>query len=205
MGVGGVRMLRALGFEVDVYHFNEGHALFAGFELMREKLEAGKSFDEAVEQTRAEVIFTTHTPVPAGNETHPIERLLACGADLGVFRRDELVHLGGDPFEMTPAALRLSREANAVAELHGQTARAMWAHIESAAPIRAITNGVHMGSWQDARVGRLARGAHQAGLWERHQELKQQLLDEIELRSEVVCVRMFYSSVLLVVPTGERR
>ncbi|HQD51007.1 MAG TPA: alpha-glucan family phosphorylase, partial [Defluviitaleaceae bacterium] len=70
LGIGGIRALRALGINVDVYHFNEGHALFAGFELVREKMEAGMSFEEAVAASKDEIVFTTHTPIIQGNESH---------------------------------------------------------------------------------------------------------------------------------------
>jgi starch phosphorylase len=70
LGIGGVRALRALGIDIDVYHFNEGHALFAGFELVKEKMDAGMSFEEAVEASRDEIVFTTHTPIVQGNENN---------------------------------------------------------------------------------------------------------------------------------------
>jgi len=70
LGIGGVRALRALNIPVDIYHFNEGHAVLAGLELMKEKINAGILFDKAWESTRKEIVFTTHTPVKAGNEKH---------------------------------------------------------------------------------------------------------------------------------------
>jgi|GEM_PF-4041 len=185
LGVGGVRALRALGHTIDVYHFNEGHALFAGLELIREKMSAGRTFEEALEETRREVVFTTHTPVPAGNEVHPLQTLWDLGVHLDTLSWDQLKFIGGDPFEMTPAALRLSRIANAVAELHGETARAMWAHVPEAAPIHAITNGVHMPTWQDGEIARLARSSDTDKLWARHQRLKTDLMAEIDQRTGV--------------------
>ena len=99
LGAGGVRALRALGIEVDVYHFNEGHALFAGFELLREKMEdRGMSFKKAVKASRKEIVFTTHTPVIQGNETHPIERLLYMGANLSLSKK-QLKKTGRQPFQ----------------------------------------------------------------------------------------------------------
>jgi len=182
LGVGGVRTLRALGLPIDVYHFNEGHALFAGFELMREHMSGGASMEEAQELVRASTIFTTHTPVPAGNEVHAIELLQRVGVGLGTFSYEQLHKLGGDPFEMTPAALRLARRSNAVAELHGETARGMWAHVEGAAPIIAITNGVHMGTWQDPQLASHARRGSDEEVWTRHQALKRALIAEVESR-----------------------
>ncbi|HEY8146639.1 MAG TPA: alpha-glucan family phosphorylase [Kofleriaceae bacterium] len=179
LGVGGVRLLRALGRSPDVYHFNEGHAVFAGLELLGEGRAAGLSFEDALARVRRHVVFTTHTPVLAGNEAHDLDLLHRMGADLG-HTREELISLGGSPFNMTVAGLRLSRRANAVAELHGETARAMWRAVDRAAPIISVTNGVHVGTWQDARV-RAAVVAdkpperRRAALWRAHQELKAEL------------------------------
>ena len=76
LGIGGVKALRALGIEPEVYHFNEGHALFAGFELIREKMSGGDSYEEAKKKSREEIVFTTHTPVIQGNEEHDIDQQL---------------------------------------------------------------------------------------------------------------------------------
>jgi starch phosphorylase len=180
LGVGGVRLLRALGHEVDVYHFNEGHAVFAGLELVRERMASGEPFEAAWQAVRRHVVFTTHTPVVAGNESHGLELLHEMGADLGVFSAAQLEALGGDPFGMTVAGLRLARVANGVAELHGHTSRKMWSDVEGAAPIVAVTNGVHPPTWQDPRI-REAYG--QGGLFEAHQELKRELADEVQRRT----------------------
>lgn len=182
LGVGGVRLLRALGIPADVYHFNEGHAVFAGLELVREQMEAGRTFAEAWAETRKTVVFTTHTPVLAGNEAHAIDLLVRQGADLGVFSPEQLEELGGDPFGMTVAGLRLSRIANGVAELHGNTSRKMWADVLGAAPIVSVTNGVHHPTWQDVRM----RAAYANGaLWDTHEELKRELLAEVRQRTGV--------------------
>jgi glycogen phosphorylase len=151
LGVGGVRLLGALGVRPETYHFNEGHAVFAGLELLRERVYGGHDLGERIANLRHHVVFTTHTPVAAGNEVHSFELPRQVGADLG-FSDDELSYLGGHPFSMTVAGLRMSRIANAVAELHGDTARKMWKDVERAAPIIHITNGVHATTWQDARI-----------------------------------------------------
>ena len=182
LGVGGVRALRALGLPVEVYHFNEGHALFAGLELMREAIADGCSMEQAQERVKAKTIFTTHTPVPAGNEVHPIELLQQVGVGLGTFSDEDLKRLGGSPFQMTPAALRLARKANAVAELHGETARGMWKDVEGAAPIVAITNGVHMGTWQDPQISNESQRGKDSDLWARHQRLKSELIEDVQSR-----------------------
>jgi starch phosphorylase len=182
LGMGGVRALRLLGLDVDTYHFNEGHAVFAGVEMIGVRMRAGLPFAAAWDQVRQQIAFTTHTPIPAGNEIHPLAELRRLGAtgDLG---DDEMRALGGDPFNMTVAGLRLSRRANAVSALHGEVSRAMWRDVEGASPILAITNGVHVPSWQDARI-REARGSA-AGLWATHQALKRELLAVVAARTGV--------------------
>ena len=173
LGVGGVRLLQALGREVDVYHFNEGHAVFAGLELLREERYGGGTLLERIDKLRPHVVFTTHTPVPAGNEVHDLELIRKQGADLG-FSNEELDLIGGTPFSMTVAGLRMARIANGVAELHGSTAREMWKGVDRAAPIISITNGVHAPTWQDARIRAAlvpdkAREQQDAELWASHQ------------------------------------
>jgi starch phosphorylase len=183
LGMGGVRALKALGIEVDVYHFNDSHPVVAGIELIRQKMdEEGLTFEEAWTKTRSQIVFTTHTPVIAGNEVHEHELLKYMGADDGL-TYGQLVKLGGEPFSMTVAGLRLSRKANAVAELHGKTAREMWKDVTGASEIIAITNGVHNGTWQDQKIAK----AYQANqdLWGPHLEAKQEMLDEINRRNGV--------------------
>jgi starch phosphorylase len=187
LGIGGVRLLRALGIQPTVYHFNEGHAVFAGLELIRERMNGGASLEGAVASVRKDVVFTTHTPVTAGNEVHDLALLRRMGADLGLSDA-ALGQVGGIPFGMTVAGLRLSRRANAVAALHGDTARAMWKDVEGAAPITSITNGVHQPTWQDARI-RAALALDKAPiqrkreLWTAHQRMKSELVAEISRRS----------------------
>lgn len=177
LGIGGVRALRALGIEIDVYHFNEGHAVFAGIELIREKMEQGLSFHEAWEKTMDEIVFTTHTPVAAGNEVHNHGLLQHMEAYNGL-NYDQMNELGGDPFNMTVAALRLARFANAVSKQHGRTARKMWKHVDKAAEIISITNGVHPPTWQCQNI----RKAWETGgdLWQAHMEAKKKLLDYVK-------------------------
>ncbi|WP_017471704.1 alpha-glucan family phosphorylase [Amphibacillus jilinensis] len=182
LGIGGIRALRALGHDIDVYHFNEGHALFAGFELMREKIETGTSFNEAWAQTRKEIVFTTHTPVVEGNESHPIERLLYMGAANGL-TVEQLVQIGGAPFNMTVGALRLSRKSNAVAELHGETANKMWSHVEGRSDIIAITNCIHKPTWVDDNMIQVAEA--DGDLWQAHLTNKIALIDFVEQRNGV--------------------
>jgi starch phosphorylase len=180
LGVGGIKAIRALNLDIDIYHFNEGHALFAGFELIREKTEAGESYKKAVEETKKEVVFTTHTPIVQGNESHAIDTLMYMGANLGITEA-QLEELGGSPFNMTVGALRLSKIANGVAQLHGETSNKMWAHIDNRAEIIAITNAIHLPTWVDERIVDAAvAGDDVLGI---HQENKQALVDFIEERN----------------------
>ena len=179
LGVGGVRALRKLGIDVDIYHFNEGHALFAGFELMREKMQGPElmSFEDALELTKKEVAFTTHTPIIQGNESHPIERIMYMGANLHL-GRPQLKYLGGDPFNMTVGALRMSKKTNGVAQLHGETANKMWAQIDNRSDIIGITNAIHLGTWVDQRM--LDAAENNEGLWEAHMDNKRATIRYIQ-------------------------
>jgi len=172
LGVGGVRLLRALGVQPSVFHMNEGHAAFLTFELIREKLAAGQSFDEARAATRAECHFTTHTPVEAGHDRfspqlmdYALHRFCATAGvplaqwlPLGRVNPDD----ANEPFCMTVLALKLSRSANAVSELHGRVSRHMWRGLypdvpEEQVPIGHITNGVHLLGWMKGTVRRFWR------------------------------------------------
>jgi glycogen phosphorylase len=158
LGVGGVRMLRAIGNHATVYHMNEGHAAFLGLERIREYMQQGLSFAESLEVVSSSAIFTTHTPVPAGNDAFPqamVEKKLVpyWTNALGI-SRDELFDLAlhhqpwGPTFSMTVLALRMSRFANGVSELHGQVSRGMWGFLWAGVeapevPITHVTNGIH--------------------------------------------------------------
>jgi starch phosphorylase len=163
LGVGGVRALRALGYEPGVLHLNEGHAALAPLELARGYRETdGLSQSEALDRARSRTVFTTHTPVPAGNDSYPAgeieEAVSRLAGELG-FSTEELLALGHDvgadaqaPFGVTQAALRMSRAANAVSRRHGEVARGMWQALWPGSgldevPIGHVTNGVHVPTW----------------------------------------------------------
>lgn len=184
LGIGGVKALRALNIPVDVYHFNEGHALFAGFELVREKVKAGQSFDQAVAATRDEIVFTTHTPIIQGNESHYLDRLMYMGADNGMFSKQQLKQIGGSPFNMTVGALRLSRKSNAVAQLHAVTANKMWKDVKGRSEIVGITNAIHIPTWVDKRIVKAADKPTQE-IWKLHMENKKKLLEFVYQRTGV--------------------
>lgn len=172
LGVGGVKMLRALGLEPSVFHMNEGHAAFLTLELMREKLAAGSSLDEAKEQTTKECIFTTHTPVEAGHDrfTSDLVQYAAnrFASNLNISHQ-EFMDMGrvqqgdeSEPFCMTVLALKYSRTANGVSELHGEISRQMWQGLYPGksvdeVPIGHITNGVHVAGWMKGPLRRFFR------------------------------------------------
>jgi starch phosphorylase len=169
LGVGGVRLLRALGIQPSVFHMNEGHAAFLTLELVREKLAAGQTYTNALANTKEQCIFTTHTPVEAGHDR--FNRDLVSFAQRKMMGQlkislDTLMGLGrvdpkdeSEPFCMTVLALKLSRAANAVSELHGQVSRQMWHCLwpdrpVDEVPIGHITNGIHLTGWMKGPVRR---------------------------------------------------
>lgn len=182
LGIGGVKAMRALQIPIDVYHFNEGHAALAATELIREKMCAGRTFEEAWTATREEVVFTTHTPIKEGNETHPLDRLEYMTAFNGL-TRDQMERIGGSPFNMTVAGLRLSRISNGVAALHADTSNKMWKEVAGRSEIIGITNAIHTPTWVDNRM----TAAYENGgdLWKTHMEIKRELIAFIQERSGI--------------------
>lgn len=163
LGIGGARALTALGIEPNVIHMNEGHSAFAALEFIRRKMhEDGMSFDDALRETAAMSVFTTHTPVPAGHDRFDaglVDEHVGPLADQLGLNHQGLMGLGrvnpqdeGESFCMTVLAFKLSRHANAVSNLHGVVTRRMWANLwpwqsEEEIPIGHITNGVHVPTW----------------------------------------------------------
>ena len=180
LGIGGVKALRALGIPIDVYHFNEGHAALAAIELIKEKMQSGHSFEESWLKTRGEVVFTTHTPIVEGNESHPIDKLEYMGAFNGL-TRNQIIRIGGEPFNMTIAGLRLSRKANAVAQLHMETANKMWKTVAGRSEIIGITNGIHKPTWVDDRITNAYE--NNGDLWNTHITVKKELIEFIKERT----------------------
>ena len=171
LGVGGFRALQAIGITPGVLHLNEGHSGFAVLEAIRARMqEEGINFDDAVPRVSREVVFTTHTPVPAGHDRFDpdlIEEHLGPLRDSLGLSQETLMGLGREKpsdhherFCMTVLGLRLSRRANAVSALHGEVSRAMWTGLchgkpEDEIPIGHITNGVHVPSWLAPQMFRL--------------------------------------------------
>ncbi|MGC2398364.1 MAG: alpha-glucan family phosphorylase [Acidobacteriaceae bacterium] len=171
LGVGGFRALKAMGITPGVLHLNEGHSGFAVLEAIRDRMqEEGLEFDVAAHQVPREIVFTTHTPVPAGHdrfhsdlvEEHlgPLREQLRISHERLMGFGREHPHDHNEPFCMTVLGLLLSRRANAVSSLHGEVSRAMWKGLysgksEEAVPIGHITNGVHVPSWLAPQMSRL--------------------------------------------------
>ncbi len=169
LGIGGVRMIRLLGITPSVYHMNEGHSAFLVLERMQEYMRGGMSYDEAFVRVRDNTIFTTHTPVPAGNESFAVDLM---GRYFGNFANSfgldwqQFVQLGqmegGNPynFEMTVLALRFASWANGVSRLHGEVSRHMWNKLWKTVPLAEtpigyVTNGVHVPSYVGTQMHEL--------------------------------------------------
>lgn len=195
LGVGGVKLLAALGIEPSVVHLNEGHSAFAALELARQtQQDEGVPFEEARQRVRSRVVFTTHTPVAAGHDrfspdlawsalsplASEIQTLDAAHDSSDGVPKEAILGLGRvhpsneeEPFCMTVLALRLSSKVNGVSALHGEVSRAMWGDVwpESArhdVPIRHITNGVHVPTWMGGEAAALL-DAHLPTGWRDYQ------------------------------------
>ena len=183
LGVGGFRALKAVGITPGVLHLNEGHSAFAILEAIRDRMqEEGVGFDEASARVAREVIFTTHTPVPAGHDRFKaalIEEHLGPLRDQLGLTPDRLMSFGrenpentNEEFCMTVLGLKICRRANAVSALHGQVSRAMWTSLypdrrEEAVPIGHITNGVHVPTWLAPQMSKLY-DRHFGPGWQEH-------------------------------------
>lgn len=182
LGIGGIRALRALGIDVDVYHFNEGHAVFAGLEILKEYMDTGLDFDSALNKSIEKIVFTTHTPIVQGNESHYLDRMLYMGANNGL-TLEQLIEIGGSPFNMTVAALKISRITNAVSMLHAKTANNMWKTIKNCSEIIGITNAIHLPTWVDSNM--LAAAEGNGDIWQTHIKNKKKLISFIKQRTKV--------------------
>lgn len=183
LGVGGYRALRALGKPPTVCHMNEGHSAFLTLERIRTFMEKQKApFSEALEAVTASNVFTTHTPVPAGNDAFPpalVEPYLSHYAALFGVERTQLLGLGrinpadsSEHFNMTVLALKSSHASNGVSKLHGQVSRNMWRKLWPDlpgvdVPIGSVTNGVHLAFWMSPEVTLLLERYLGAAFWEK--------------------------------------
>ncbi|MEP6820020.1 MAG: alpha-glucan family phosphorylase [bacterium] len=182
LGIGGVRLLRKLGVEPDVFHLNEGHSAFLTLELARELNQSqGLRFKEAAARVRERCVFTTHTPVAAGNDEFEVDLLTrsfgrSFEKELGL-SHEEFIALGrADPtnvreaFGLTPLAIRMCRSTNGVSRKHGEVSRALWQKLwpqetVEQIPITYVTNGVHAPTWI-APLLRTLFEKHMGGDWQ---------------------------------------
>jgi len=166
LGIGGSEVLEKLGIKHSATHLNEGHPAFALLERIRDRIQEGMSYDEAIEKVRGTSIFTTHTPVPAGHDVFPFPLMdkyfHSYWPSLGL-ERDAFLQLGihrdapQAGFNMTAFALRMSGHRNGVSRKHGQVARRMWQSLwpdlpEDKIPIEHVTNGVHVPTWTEPKM-----------------------------------------------------
>ena len=163
LGIGGVRLLRKLGIEPSVFHLNEGHSAFLTLELARELVFEGSSFAQAAEKVKSRCVFTTHTPVAAGNDEFAVDlvtRSFGPGYEKELaLTHDEFIALGRvDPknaqeaYGLTPLAIRMCRSTNGVSRKHGEVSRSLWHKLwpeqkVEEIPISSVTNGVHAPTW----------------------------------------------------------
>jgi glycogen phosphorylase len=169
LGIGGVRVLKAMGSDPAVYHLNEGHAAFVVVQRIRDLCETGWTFENALEEVRRTTVFTTHTPVAAGHDAFPFQlveaHLAGAWGDLGAYR-ERFFALGsydngsGAMFNMTALALRTAGAVNGVSQLHGEVTKQMWQSIWPGTPyerlpVKSLTNGVHVPTWMSSEIGRL--------------------------------------------------
>jgi starch phosphorylase len=175
LGIGGVRALRALDIWPSVYHMNEGHVAFLGLERARERVRRGDGLAEALEDLALNAVFTTHTPVPAGNETFDRDLvrkyLEPWTQDVGSDPEAALqLGMEGGSFNLTVLAIRLSSSVNGVSKLHGEVSSAMWHHLwpdERGRAVGHVTNGVHTQSWIGTEM-RALYARHLGADWEDH-------------------------------------
>jgi starch phosphorylase len=184
LGIGGVRVLKALGIEPAVYHLNEGHAAFVVLQRIRDLCELGWTFEAALDHVRRTTVFTTHTPVAAGHDAFPFHlvesHLAGAWGDLGGYREKFLAlghhDSGGGPlFNMTALALRTSGAVNGVSQLHGEVTKQMWQSIwpevpYEKLPVKFITNGVHVPTWMSSEIGGLLEKYLGADWLDRHDD-----------------------------------
>ena len=169
LGIGGVRLLRALGINPSAFHMNEGHSAFLTLELLREQIEKDADLRTAEENVKQQCHFTTHTPVPAGHDRFSkdlMDHSFASMCKSLNISSEDLMNYGrinandaNELFCMTVLALRMARTANGVSELHGEVSREMWKPMYpnlpvEKVPIGYITNGVHVGSWLNEKTER---------------------------------------------------
>lgn len=169
LGIGGVRLLRALGVAPTVWHANEGHSAFLTLERLRELVQQGLTHADACDTIRQSTVFTTHTPVPAGHDVFPhhlMDRYFSSYWEQLGLSREDFLRLGDSPesqgqgFNMTALAMRMAAHVNGVSHEHGRVSREMWRHLwpglpTEQVPIRSVTNGIHAPTWIAPEINQL--------------------------------------------------
>ena len=171
LGVGGAKLMDEIGFNPDIYHLNEAHAISSAFYLL-------KKFGNLAD-VKKRLVFTTHTPEEAGNEKHDIflcdKMSYFCGMPLAQVR--ELTGLKDDQFNHSLVALRFARIANGVSQLHGEVSRKMWSHYEGICEIKSITNAQNWHYWADKQMYKFMEAADDFGFDDRKRHLKKRAFD----------------------------
>lgn len=196
VGIAGIRLIKdVLNVNPVTYHLNEGHCAFLSVELIRRLTQQGYSFETAVETIKSNTVFTTHTPVPAGNEAFDVSLVQEVFSDFFNTMHQpiqKLINLGKDDlkpneFSMTILALRISNKANGVSALHGEVSRKMWGHVipNVSKFLGHVTNGVHLGTWMGRSIKSLYFDENLASvsnevLWTKHIEQKNRFITEIK-------------------------
>jgi starch phosphorylase len=212
LGVGGVRVLRALGVSPAVWHANEGHAAFMLLERLRELVSQGRSWNEAVREVRQTSVFTTHTPVPAGHDAFALAQVEQCIETVWkdqAAHRDAVLQLGRSPshdhgqFHMPVLAIKLSGSVNGVSRIHGEVSRRMWNDLwpgrdAEQVPIQHVTNGVHVSTWMSHHMHELLtrdlgpewpQRVEEPGFWQQVYTLDDAALWEAHFNLKVVLLR----------------
>ena len=178
LGIGGLEALIALNKPISMYHFNDGHAIYAVHKLIHSYMNQGLSFENSVRVVKTLVRFTTHTNVASGNETHEISKLIQYGANY-YLTYEQLEQLGGNPYGMTVAALHTSGKVNAVAKIHSETANVLWENFHGIPKILPITNGIHLPTWQHEDISEAYKAGDLEAIREIHSVHKKELIDFI--------------------------
>ncbi len=173
LGIGGVKVLEALGEKIDIYHMNEGHSLPLAFELL-------KKYGD-IQEVKKRVVFTTHTPEMAGNEEHDIHLLGRMGFFNGFSEQEvqNLLDYHDSNFSLTVGALKLSKKANAVSKIHEKVSNQMWAHVKDKCEIISITNAQNMNYWADKQLLSWMQEHEDYQLVGRKKHLKHKLFEEV--------------------------
>ena len=197
LGVSAIKLCDEIGFDFEVLHLNEGHGVFAALQLISDYMNNGYTFEKAWEAVKGRTVFTTHTPIWAGNKSRPINMIIDLNCNLGL-SYDQLRAIGGDDtgtmFGSTTAALRLAKIANAVALRHQSTSRELWNRVEGRCPIMYIDNGVDIDFWQDKAIREAYEEGNPSKVYDAQMNNKLILIDEIEKRNGI---KLDFSSIIV--------